>query len=188
MSTPYLSTGILFSLDLCSPVCAATHSLCVFMCPSVLLRLEDTLSWEASIISDSYSLSTPSSTEVVEGRGWMETSHLGLGARSLSLFAHYSIVGLYVSSHLLQEAFLDCKNSSKSWLMQRLMVIQVLRASELTTVHQQTGHSYPPHLGFGNSVEEGGERTPELSGREGGCFGWTTAVALMNSQQMLFLT
>lgn len=62
--------GVLFDLTLCKP-CVDCHCLCEFICGSVLLYLEDAVSLEFFITSDSYNLSAFSSTLVLEGRGLM---------------------------------------------------------------------------------------------------------------------
>lgn len=77
-SASTLSAGMLSSLSLCTPL-ACYHSLFEFICETVLLGLEDTLSFESDTASGSWNLPPLLHRSLSHaGKGWLKTSHLGL--------------------------------------------------------------------------------------------------------------
>lgn len=97
-----LSSGTPSVLKLIGPVHAPTVS--EFICVSVLLYLEDTIFLDSSNTPGSPNLSFPHRFLSPEVRTLMKSSPLGLSVHSLPPSTHCWDVGLYVSSHLLQEA------------------------------------------------------------------------------------
>lgn len=99
-----LCVGIWSGLTCARPVHAILIS--EVICASALLCLENSIFLELSTASTSYNL-LPSLLHRSMSHKWgrmIQASHLGMRAsKSLSIYIHCPVVGLYVFSHLLQE-------------------------------------------------------------------------------------